>query len=99
MRDVDEVVEELERPDHGDDSRTYGPFIGDESLYFARVNRGKESITLDLRAAEDLDVLHAMLQRADHQAARRAAVEELSSRYGIRWADAADPLTLRGQSL
>ena len=33
------------------------------------------------------------------RAARRTAVEELSSRYGIRWAQAADPLTLRGQSL
>ena len=32
-------------------------------------------------------------------AARRKAIEELSSRYGIRWAEAADPLTMRGQSL
>lgn len=33
------------------------------------------------------------------QAARRTAVEELSSRFGIRWAEAPDPVTLRGQSL
>lgn len=33
------------------------------------------------------------------QSARRTAVEELSSRYGIRWAEAADPVSLRGQSL
>lgn len=36
---------------------------------------------------------------ASEQAARRIAVEELSSRYGIRWAEPADPLSLRGQSL
>ena len=33
------------------------------------------------------------------QAARHTAVEALSARYGIRWAEAADPLTPRGQSL
>ena len=33
------------------------------------------------------------------QAARRTAVEQLSSRYGIRWAESVDPLSLRGQSL
>ncbi len=65
MADLGARVIKVERPDRGDDSRTYGPFIGEESLYFARVNRGKESITLDLRSAEDLELLHAMLPRAD----------------------------------
>jgi CoA:oxalate CoA-transferase len=65
MADLGARVIKVERPERGDDSRTYGPFIGADSLYFARVNRGKESITLDLRHSADLDVLHAMLARAD----------------------------------
>ena len=50
MADLGARVIKVERPGSGDDSRTYGPFIGAESLYFARVNRGKESIALDLRS-------------------------------------------------
>jgi CoA:oxalate CoA-transferase len=65
MADLGARVIKVERPERGDDSRTYGPFIGAESLYFARVNRGKESITLDLRSAADLELLNAMLQLAD----------------------------------
>jgi CoA:oxalate CoA-transferase len=65
MADLGARVIKVERPGRGDDSRTYGPFIGGDSLYFARVNRGKESIALDLRSAADLDLLHAMLGQAD----------------------------------
>ena len=39
----------MERPGVGDDTRRYGPFAPDgRSMYFARVNRGKQSIALDL---------------------------------------------------
>jgi CoA:oxalate CoA-transferase len=65
MADLGARVIKVERPGRGDDSRAYGPFIGADSLYFARVNRGKESIGLDLRQPDDLDLLHAMLARAD----------------------------------
>ncbi len=65
MADLGARVIKVERPVRGDDSRTYGPFIGGDSLYFARVNRGKESIALDLRSGADLTLLHGMLSRAD----------------------------------
>src|SRR5437868_560623 len=65
MADLGARVIKVERPGRGDDSRAYGPFIGSDSLYFARVNRGKESIALDLRSPADLDLLHAMLSAAD----------------------------------
>ncbi len=58
-------VVKVEKPDTGDDSRTYGPFVGDRSLYFARVNRGKESIALDLKDAADLSVARALVAKAD----------------------------------
>ena len=52
-------------PPGGDDSRAYGPFHEGESLYFAAINRGKESIALDLKRAEDLSILHRLLEGAD----------------------------------
>jgi CoA:oxalate CoA-transferase len=58
-------VIKVERPGTGDDSRSYGPFVGDRSLYFARVNRGKESITLSLTEPADLEVARALVRKAD----------------------------------
>ncbi len=52
-------------PPGGDDSRAYGPFRDGESLYFAAINRGKESIALDLKQEKDLAILHRLLEIAD----------------------------------
>src|ERR1700710_604919 len=65
MADLGARVIKVERPGGGDDSRTYGPFIEGESLYFARVNRGKESIALDLRDDADRRVIDGLLASAD----------------------------------
>jgi CoA:oxalate CoA-transferase len=58
-------VIKIEKPGGGDDSRTYGPFQDGRSLYFARVNRGKESITADLKSDGGRALLDALLDRAD----------------------------------
>jgi CoA:oxalate CoA-transferase len=65
MADLGARVVKVERPGGGDDSRAYGPFIEGESLYFARVNRGKESIALDLREAADRRIIDGLLASAD----------------------------------
>jgi CoA:oxalate CoA-transferase len=52
-------------PPGGDDARAYGPFRDGESLYFAAINRGKESIALDLKRDGDLAILHRLLEEAD----------------------------------
>jgi CoA:oxalate CoA-transferase len=63
--DMGARVIKVERPGRGDDSRGYGPFIDGRSLYFARVNRGKQSIALDLKDATDRDVFLRIVDRAD----------------------------------
>ncbi|NVN42418.1 CoA:oxalate CoA-transferase [Asaia siamensis] len=55
----------VETPGHGDDTRTYGPYVGDRSLYFAFVNRGKESIVLNLKEEGDRAIFLEMVRRAD----------------------------------
>jgi CoA:oxalate CoA-transferase len=65
LADLGARVIKVERPGTGDDSRTYGPFVDERSLYFARVNRGKESIALSLKDPEDLAVVRALVERAD----------------------------------
>jgi CoA:oxalate CoA-transferase len=52
-------------PPQGDDSRAYGPFQHGDSLYFAAINRGKESIALDLKQPEDRAIFQRLLQHAD----------------------------------
>jgi len=65
LADLGARVVKVERPGTGDDSRGYGPFADGRSLYFARVNRGKESVALDLKDPADLEVARALAARAD----------------------------------
>lgn len=57
-------VIKIERPE-GDFARGYDRLVHGESAYFVWLNRGKESVCLDLREAAARDVLHAMIARAD----------------------------------
>jgi CoA:oxalate CoA-transferase len=58
-------VIKVERPGHGDDAREVGPFIGGKSAYFMSLNRGKESIALDLGAERDREIFEKLLRVAD----------------------------------
>jgi CoA:oxalate CoA-transferase len=53
LNDLGARVIKIEPPGHGDDTRTYGPFSKGQSLYFSFVNRGKESIVLNLKEEAD----------------------------------------------
>jgi CoA:oxalate CoA-transferase len=70
MAELGARVIKVEPPGHGDDSRTIGPHIKTKSGktksgYFMSVNRGKESIVLDLKAEGDRKIFEALLARAD----------------------------------
>jgi len=58
-------VIKVETPGTGDDARHYGPFVNGKSAYFVSVNRGKESIALDLKKAEDKAIFEALLSKVD----------------------------------
>jgi crotonobetainyl-CoA:carnitine CoA-transferase CaiB-like acyl-CoA transferase len=70
LGDLGARVIKVEAPGNGDDTRGWGPpFVGApgsvESTYFLSANRNKESITLDLKAEADRDVLLRLVDRAD----------------------------------
>jgi CoA:oxalate CoA-transferase len=58
-------VIKVENPNGGDDARGYAPFFEGQSAYFLSLNRGKESIALDLKDAEDRAVFLRLVRRAD----------------------------------
>lgn len=57
-------VIKVETP-QGDDARQYGPFKNGKSTYFASINRGKESISLDLKSEADREIFERLLDKAD----------------------------------
>jgi CoA:oxalate CoA-transferase len=65
LSDLGARVIKVEHPDGGDLARSIGPWFGGKSGYQLSVNRGKESIALDLKRAGDLAVARALLARAD----------------------------------
>jgi len=58
-------VIKIERPGSGDFARAYDQRVRGLASHFVWTNRGKESVTLDLKHAEALPVLHRLLERAD----------------------------------
>ena len=58
-------VIKVEAPETGDDARQYGPFVNGKSAYFQSVNRGKESLVLNLKADGDKVILKKLLAKAD----------------------------------
>ncbi len=51
--------------ERGDDYRHIGPFIDDESVLFAALNRGKSSIVLDLKSAFGADAVRRLAEEVD----------------------------------
>jgi crotonobetainyl-CoA:carnitine CoA-transferase CaiB-like acyl-CoA transferase len=65
LSDLGAEVIKVEMPGEGDDTRTYPPFIGGLSSYFMSVNRGKKSVTLDLKKAEAREAIYRLAERSD----------------------------------
>jgi crotonobetainyl-CoA:carnitine CoA-transferase CaiB-like acyl-CoA transferase len=64
LADAGARVIKVERPE-GDFARDYDTLVHGESAYFVWLNRGKESICLDLKDAKDAAVLKSMIAKAD----------------------------------
>ena len=65
LADLGARVVKVEVPEHGDDARRIGPWLNGRSAYFMSLNRGKESIALDLKSPADRGVFDRLLAEAD----------------------------------
>ena len=65
LSDLGARVIKIEAPEVGDDSRKFGPFVENYSAYFMSLNRGKESIALNLKNADDKKIFEKILSKAD----------------------------------
>ena len=65
LADLGARIIKVEIPEIGDDARHFGPFMGGKSAYFMSLNRGKESIALDLKQDSDRQIFEALLENAD----------------------------------
>ena len=65
LSDLGARVIKIEAPEVGDDSRKFGPFVENYSAYFMSLNRGKESIALNLKKDNDKKIFKKILTKAD----------------------------------
>ena len=64
LSDAGARVIKVEEPDRGDETRRWGPpFVRGVSAYFLSINRGKESLALDLKSGAK--VVRRLIERAD----------------------------------
>ena len=65
LGDLGAEVIKIEQPGTGDESRNFGPFKNGFSLYFMSVNRGKQSVTLNLKTERGQAVFKRLLKQTD----------------------------------
>ena len=65
LADLGARVIKIERPGTGDFARKYDRTVFGQSSYFVWLNRGKESVELDVKNEDDRDLLGTLIQHAD----------------------------------
>ncbi|GAA4983788.1 CaiB/BaiF CoA-transferase family protein [Yinghuangia aomiensis] len=58
-------IVKVENPDGGDFARSYDDVVDGQAAHFVWLNRGKESVAIDLKDPAGMAVLHRLLARAD----------------------------------
>lgn len=65
LADLGARVIKIERPAVGDFARSYDSSVAGQSSYFVWLNRGKESVTLDLTDPASLEIMRSLVAKAD----------------------------------
>ena len=65
LSDLGADVWKVETPFQNEARRGNGPYVHGVSTYFFSVNRGKQSIMLDLKAPDAMDVVHHLVRHVD----------------------------------
>lgn len=65
LADMGANVIKIEVPGKGDDTRSYAPFIQEESMYYANFNRNKKGMTLNLKSEKGKEIFRQLVKDAD----------------------------------
>lgn len=65
LADLGAEVIKIEMPGSGDFTRRYAPFFGDVSHYFLSINRGKKSVTLNLKSERGVAIARELARESD----------------------------------
>ncbi|WP_134703312.1 CaiB/BaiF CoA-transferase family protein [Ammoniphilus sp. YIM 78166] len=65
LGDLGADIVKIENTQGGDDSRSFGPFVNGESVYFISLNRNKKSLSLNLKSEEGKAIFLQLVKEAD----------------------------------
>jgi crotonobetainyl-CoA:carnitine CoA-transferase CaiB-like acyl-CoA transferase len=65
LGDMGAEVLKIEQPEHGDDTRAWGPYIEGQSGFYFQLNRSKKSVAVDLKTPAGAAVLRDLVASAD----------------------------------
>ncbi|MDI1262273.1 MAG: CaiB/BaiF CoA-transferase family protein [bacterium] len=65
LADLGAEVIKIEIPGSGDEARYFAPHLNGESTYFALLNRGKRSVTINLKSPEGIALVRDLSRQAD----------------------------------
>jgi crotonobetainyl-CoA:carnitine CoA-transferase CaiB-like acyl-CoA transferase len=69
LAELGATVIKIEEPKRGDETRSFEPFVekggATESAYYFACNRGKQSVTVNLRSAEGQQIIRNLARQAD----------------------------------
>src|SRR5262245_41712315 len=65
LGDMGAEVLKIEEPEHGDDTRGWGPYINGQGSFYLALNRSKKSVALDLKTAEGANALRGLIATSD----------------------------------
>lgn len=65
LADMGADVIKVEKFPNGDDTRSMGPYINEESYMYMMVNRNKRGICLNLKTEQGLEILYKLVKEAD----------------------------------
>jgi len=85
MQELGAEVIKVEMPGRGDDARYFGPFKNNTSAYFISINRGKKSISLNLKSEEGRKILLELVKKVDivTENFRPGTMEKLGLSYDV----------------
>ncbi len=65
LKELGAEIIKVEMPEKGDDSRGFGPFKNNKSVYFLSINHGKKSISVNMKSEQGKEIILDLVEKCD----------------------------------